>query len=98
MHFLWIVAMGLSQEPHNKLVMMFECSSVLSGYPGHLGNFLIIVVKFFTRVWLVSTCNSVCVHVPISLFIPDRFSVSYLASIKSFCPRLACFRWQFLFW
>ena len=66
MFFLWIVVMGLSQEPHNKLVMMFECSSVLSGYPGHLGNFLIIVVKFFTRVrlvptvWLVPACDSVC--------------------------------------
>ena len=45
--FCGIVAMGLSQEPHNMLVMMFDCSSVLSGYPGHLGNFFIIVVEFW---------------------------------------------------
>ena len=50
LRILWIVAMGLSQEPHNMFVMMFDCSSVLSGYPGHLGNFFIIVVEF----WKVS--------------------------------------------
>ena len=38
--------MGPSQEPHNMLVMKFDCSSVLSGYSGHLGNFIIIVVEF----------------------------------------------------
>ena len=37
LRILWIAAMG------NMLVMKFDCSSVLSGYPGHLGNFFIVV-------------------------------------------------------
>ena len=45
--FWWIVAMGLSQEPHNMFVMKCECSSIPSGYPGHLGNFFIIVIEFW---------------------------------------------------
>ena len=47
LRILWIVAKGLSQEPHNMLVRKCECSSILSGHPGHLGNFFTIVVEFW---------------------------------------------------